>query len=150
MRALICFSLLCCFDAFSLREPVSTSLENAIPCFDAFSLREPVSTSLENAIPCFDAFSSREPVSTSLENAIPCFDAFSSCELHFARKQSFSCQAPSWRTWSCRLSGACRESAVLRSYRTRSPQYWWRGRRSVRCSWRRTSDGCRRRCCADL
>src|SRR5258707_11460124 len=80
MRALICFSLLCCFDAFSSREPVSTSLENAIPCFDAFSLREPVSTSLENAIPCFDAFSSREPVSTSLENAIPCFDAFSSRE----------------------------------------------------------------------
>src|SRR5947207_9480185 len=68
MRALICFSLLCCFDAFSLREPVSTSLENAIPCFDAFSSREPVSTSLENAIPCFDAFSSREPDSTSLEN----------------------------------------------------------------------------------
>jgi hypothetical protein len=46
--------------------------------FDAFSSREPVPTSLENATHLFDAFSSREPVSTphqvrgrlSLENAI--------------------------------------------------------------------------------
>src|ERR1700680_1128466 len=37
--------------------------------FDAFSSREPVSTSLENAME-FDAFSSREPVSTSFENAM--------------------------------------------------------------------------------
>jgi hypothetical protein len=40
-------------------------------CFDAFSSREPASTSLENALGfCFDAFSSREPVPTSLENAL--------------------------------------------------------------------------------
>src|SRR6266567_3663023 len=70
MRALICFSLLCCFDAFSSREPISTSLENAICCFDAFSSREPVSTSLENAMSCFDAFSSRKPFSTSPESAL--------------------------------------------------------------------------------
>jgi hypothetical protein len=36
---------------------------------DAFSSREPVPTSLENAI-LFVAFSSREPVPTALENAI--------------------------------------------------------------------------------
>src|ERR1700687_1006561 len=30
MRALMCFSLISCFDAFSSREPVSTSLENAL------------------------------------------------------------------------------------------------------------------------
>jgi hypothetical protein len=38
------------FDAFSWREPVPTSLENAEFLFDAFSWREPVSTSLENAL----------------------------------------------------------------------------------------------------
>ncbi|SFV19536.1 hypothetical protein [Bradyrhizobium arachidis] len=37
---------------------------------DAFSLREPVATSLENTSDSYpDAFSSREPASTSLENA---------------------------------------------------------------------------------
>jgi hypothetical protein len=37
--------------------------------FDAFSSREPVATSLENAL-MFDAFSSREPEITSLNNAM--------------------------------------------------------------------------------
>src|SRR6266404_4807192 len=66
------------FDAFSSREPVATSLENAPSLFDAFSSREPAATSLETATLLFDAFSSREPAATSLENSTLLFDALSS------------------------------------------------------------------------
>ena len=41
------------------------------------------------------------------------------------------------------LSAACRGSADLRPCRPRSRRYWWRGRRSARYSWHRTSGGYR-------
>src|SRR5450631_3158722 len=57
--------------------------------------------------------------------------------------QPLSFGLPSLQMSSCRPSGACRGSADPRSCRTRFPRCWWRGRQSVRCSWRRTSDECR-------
>src|SRR5882757_9157836 len=48
------------FNAFSSREPVATSLENATFLFDALSSREPAPTSLENAMAYSTTFGTRK------------------------------------------------------------------------------------------
>ena len=49
-----------------------------------------------------------------------------------------------WRRPWCRPSAAGRRSGGPRPCNARSRRCWWRGRPCARCSWRRTSDGCRR------
>src|SRR6266851_9009572 len=76
MRALICLSLLLCLDAFSSREPVSTSLENALLYLDAFPSPEPVSTSLQNAplVPGYRCGKSRHVAFRALVEDLLAFD----------------------------------------------------------------------------
>jgi hypothetical protein len=76
-----------------------------VSCFDAFSSREPVSTSLENALVPFDAFSSRELVPAprpvrgrlSLEDALAAFRASQRARYRFKARSDLGAT-----TWSAR------------------------------------------------